>query len=199
MDIRVADNMFFLTIRFPLMPPELVENADLLLLLALGEDARADGQDGEAEPHIEHFGHDVAIFFVFHLLSIVLLAALFTPKNRLVHNRRTTRNASILSRMCLRSWHFMLMTSMLALTDSNCARSCRQSWWRMPICSSEAASLREAIQFYDANIKTGNEVLDVVLCEKAMTCQKDGRQKRWPSPDSISLDRSGAMPASPGR
>lgn len=38
----------------------------------------------------------------------------------------------------------------------------------------EAASLREAIQFYDANIKTGNEVLDVVLCEKAMTCQKNG-------------------------
>ena len=38
----------------------------------------------------------------------------------------------------------------------------------------EAVSLREAIQFYDANIKTGNEVLDVVLCEKAMTCQRNG-------------------------
>ena len=38
----------------------------------------------------------------------------------------------------------------------------------------EADSLREAIEFYDSNIKTGNEVLDVVLCEKAMTCQKNG-------------------------
>lgn len=38
----------------------------------------------------------------------------------------------------------------------------------------EVASLQEAIQFYDANIKTGNEVLDVVLCEKAMMCQKNG-------------------------
>lgn len=38
----------------------------------------------------------------------------------------------------------------------------------------EVASLQEAIQFYDANIKTGNKVLDVVLCEKAMLCQKKG-------------------------
>ena len=37
----------------------------------------------------------------------------------------------------------------------------------------EISSLQEAIQFYDANIKTGNEVLDVVLCEKAMLCQKN--------------------------
>lgn len=42
------------------------------------------------------------------------------------------------------------------------------------LTSEEISSLREAIQFYDANIKTGNEVLDVVLCEKAMTCQKNG-------------------------
>lgn len=38
----------------------------------------------------------------------------------------------------------------------------------------EVSSLQEAIQFYDANIKTGNKVLDVVLCEKAMLCQKKG-------------------------
>lgn len=38
----------------------------------------------------------------------------------------------------------------------------------------ELGSLREAIEFYDANIKTGNEILDVVLCEKAMMCQKNG-------------------------
>lgn len=38
----------------------------------------------------------------------------------------------------------------------------------------EAVSLRDAIEFYDSNIRTGNEVLDVVLCEKAMTCQKNG-------------------------
>lgn len=38
----------------------------------------------------------------------------------------------------------------------------------------EVASLQEAIQFYDSNIKTGNKVLDVVLCEKAMLCQKNG-------------------------
>lgn len=40
----------------------------------------------------------------------------------------------------------------------------------------EIASLQEAIQFYDSNIKTGNKVLDVVLCEKAMLCQKNGIQ-----------------------
>lgn len=37
----------------------------------------------------------------------------------------------------------------------------------------EVASLQEAIQFYDSNVKTGNKVLDVVLCEKAMLCQKN--------------------------
>ena len=40
----------------------------------------------------------------------------------------------------------------------------------------EVASLQEALQFYDTNIKTGNKVLDVVLCEKAMLCQKNGIQ-----------------------
>ena len=38
----------------------------------------------------------------------------------------------------------------------------------------EVESLREALQFYDSNIKTGNKVLDVVLCEKVMLCQKKG-------------------------
>lgn len=42
------------------------------------------------------------------------------------------------------------------------------------LTSEEVDSLRTAIQFYDANIKTGNEVLDVVLCEKAMACQRGG-------------------------
>lgn len=41
------------------------------------------------------------------------------------------------------------------------------------LTENEISSLQEAIQFYDANIKTGNEVLDVVLCEKAMLCQKN--------------------------
>ncbi len=42
------------------------------------------------------------------------------------------------------------------------------------LTASETDSLREAIRFYDANIKTGNEVLDVVLCEKAILCEKKG-------------------------
>ena len=42
------------------------------------------------------------------------------------------------------------------------------------LTESETDSLREAIRFYDANIKTGNEVLDVVLCEKAILCEKKG-------------------------
>ena len=37
----------------------------------------------------------------------------------------------------------------------------------------ELSSLREAIEFYDSNIKTGNEILDIVLCEKAMMCKKN--------------------------
>lgn len=42
------------------------------------------------------------------------------------------------------------------------------------LTSEEVEALQEAIQFYDSNIKTGNKVLDVVLCEKAMLCQKKG-------------------------
>lgn len=40
------------------------------------------------------------------------------------------------------------------------------------LTSEEIDSLRAAIEFYDSNIKTGNEVLDVVLCEKSMICQR---------------------------
>ncbi|MBQ4427592.1 MAG: sensor histidine kinase [Oscillospiraceae bacterium] len=39
---------------------------------------------------------------------------------------------------------------------------------------SEVEDLQRAIQFYDSNIKTGNDVLDVVLCEKSMVCEKNG-------------------------
>lgn len=41
------------------------------------------------------------------------------------------------------------------------------------LTDSETDALREAIRFYDANINTGNEVLDVVLCEKAVLCEKN--------------------------
>lgn len=38
----------------------------------------------------------------------------------------------------------------------------------------EVDALREASRFYDANIRTGNEVMDIVLCEKAILCEKSG-------------------------
>ena len=187
-----------------------------------------------SDPEISNL--DWAIFFVFHLLSIVLLAALFTPKNRLVHNRRTTRNVIILSIATVTLVNILICVSRVYEGESPmlnivtkvlyvgfsftiltiCAGIFSQSeqeeqigilhqLWRQDraqfesvkanmdvinmkchdlkhildkiedkLTGEEAASLREAIQFYDANIKTGNEVLDVVLCEKAMTCQKNG-------------------------
>lgn len=174
--------------------------------------------------------------FWFHLLSIVVLALLFTPKNRLVHNRRTTRNVIILSIATITLVNILICISRVYEGESPmlnivtkilyvgfsftiltiCAGIFSQSeqeeqigvlhqLWRQDraqfesvkanmdvinmkchdlkhildriedkLTGEEAASLREAIQFYDANIKTGNEVLDVVLCEKAMTCQKSG-------------------------
>lgn len=179
---------------------------------------------------------DWAVYFGFHLLSIVLLAALFTPKNRLVHNRRTTRNVILLSIVTVTLVNILICVSRVFEGESPmlnivtkvlyvgfsftiltiCAGIFSQSeqeeqigilhqLWRQDraqfesvkanmdvinmkchdlkhilgkiedkLTGEEAASLREAIQFYDANIKTGNEVLDVVLCEKAMTCQKSG-------------------------
>ena len=187
-----------------------------------------------SDPEISNL--DWAIFFGFHLLSIVLLAALFTPKNRLVHNRRTTRNVIILSIATVTLVNILICVSRVYEGESPmlnivtkvlyvgfsftiltiCAGIFSQSeqeeqigilhqLWRQDraqfesvkanmdvinmkchdlkhildkiegkLTGAEAASLREAIQFYDANIKTGNEVLDVVLCEKAMTCQKSG-------------------------
>lgn len=40
----------------------------------------------------------------------------------------------------------------------------------------EAEKLKEAMTFYDAAIKTGNDVLDIVLCEKKVLCEKNGIQ-----------------------
>ena len=40
----------------------------------------------------------------------------------------------------------------------------------------EASKLKEAMTFYDAAIKTGNDVLDIVLCEKKVLCEKNGIQ-----------------------
>ncbi|MBR4210619.1 MAG: sensor histidine kinase [Verrucomicrobia bacterium] len=36
----------------------------------------------------------------------------------------------------------------------------------------EVSDLRQAIEFYDSNIKTGNDILDVILCEKNLVCQQ---------------------------
>jgi len=178
---------------------------------------------------------DWIVFLGFHLVVIVLLSLAFTPKNRLVHNRRTTRNVILLSistvvlvniLICVsrvfegESFMLNMVTKVLYVGLSFtiltiCAGIFSQSeqeqqihilhqLWRQDraqfesvkanmdvinmkchdlkhildkiedkLTCEEAASLREAIQFYDANIKTGNEVLDVVLCEKAMTCQKN--------------------------
>ena len=146
---------------------------------------------------------DWTLFFGFHLLSIVVLALLFTPKNRLVHNRRTTRNVIILSIATITLVNILICISRVYEGESPMLNIVTKilyvgfSFTILTICAGiinmkchdlkhildriedkltgeEAASLREAIQFYDANIKTGNEVLDVVLCEKAMTCQKSG-------------------------
>lgn len=40
----------------------------------------------------------------------------------------------------------------------------------------ELQQLRAAVEFYDSNIRTGSEVLDVILCEKALLCQQNGIQ-----------------------
>ena len=117
-----------------------VEDADLLLLLTLGEDTRADGEDGEAEPHIEHFGHDVehgAFPFIY-------------PGNadQDIHQRHCGNGQ-----------------------DNDIA--CGAPVVNQPI--------------FGVNSAASN------------TMDSRWKPKRWPSPDSISLDRSGAMPASPGR
>ncbi len=179
---------------------------------------------------------DWAVFFAFHLAVIILLSVFFAPKNRLVHNRRTTRNVILLSIVTVTLVNILICVSRVFEGESPmlnivtkvlyvgfsftiltiCAGIFSQSeqeeqigilhqLWRQDraqfesvkanmdvinmkchdlkhilgkiedkLTGEEAASLREAIQFYDANIKTGNEVLDVVLCEKAMTCQKSG-------------------------
>lgn len=179
---------------------------------------------------------DWIVFFGFHLAVFILLALVFTPKNRLVRNRRTTRSTIILSiativlvniLICVsrvyegESFMLNLVTKVLYLGFSFtiltiCAGIFSQSeqeqqigiltqLWKQDraqfesvkanmdvinmkchdlkhildkiegkLTGEEAESLREAIEFYDSNIKTGNEVLDVVLCEKAMTCQKNG-------------------------
>lgn len=179
---------------------------------------------------------DWAIFFGFYLVIFILLSVVFTPKNRLVRNRRTTRNVIILSistmvmvniLICVsrayegESFMLNLVTKTLYASSSLtiltiCAGIFSQNeqeqqldilhqLWQQDraqfesikanmdvinikchdlkyildkvegkLTEEEATSLRKAIQLYDANIKTGNEVLDVVLCEKAMTCQKSG-------------------------
>ena len=179
---------------------------------------------------------DWVVFFGFHLLAFFILSAVFPPKNKLVHNKRTSRNVIVLSISTVALVNILICVSRvyegesfmlnlvvkvlyvgLSLTILTiCAGIFSQSeqeqqinilhqLWRQDraqfesvkanmdlinmkchdikhildkiedkLTCEEVASLREAIQFYDANIKTGNEVLDVVLCEKAMTCQKTG-------------------------
>ncbi len=179
---------------------------------------------------------DWAVYFLFHLVTYTLLSLVFTPKNKLIHNRRTTRNVIALSIATVTLVNVLICVSRVYEGESPmlnvvtkvlyvgfsltiltiCAGifsqseqeeqiSILQQLWRQDraqfesvkanmdvinmkchdlkhilgriegrLTEEETVSLREAIQFYDANIKTGNEVLDVVLCEKAMICQRNG-------------------------
>ncbi len=178
---------------------------------------------------------DWIVFFGFHLVVAVLLSLAFTPKNRLIHNRRTTRNVIILSvstvalvnvLICISRVYegeslmlnmvtkvlyvglsFTILTicaGIFSQSEQEQQLATLQQLWRQDkaqfesikanmdvinmkchdlkhilgkiegkLTEEEAVSLRDAIEFYDSNIRTGNEVLDVVLCEKAMTCQKN--------------------------
>ncbi len=173
--------------------------------------------------------------YTFLIVMYIILAHFFTPKSKLIHNKRTTRNVIFISvatvtlvnvLICIsrvyESQSFMLsmVTKVLYMGLAFtvllvCAGIFSQSekeqqiiilqqLWRQDkaqfesikanmdvinmkchdlkhilnkiggkLTEEEVLSLREAIEFYDSNIKTGNEVLDVVLCEKAMTCQKN--------------------------
>lgn len=42
------------------------------------------------------------------------------------------------------------------------------------LTESEISALREAIDLYDSNVKTGNEVLDVVLYSTMLKCMESG-------------------------
>lgn len=174
--------------------------------------------------------------YLFQIVMYVVLSQIFIPKNKLVHNKRTTRNVILLSvgtvmlvnvLICIsrvyegESFALAVITKVLYMgltltvllacagvlsqSEQEQQVSMLQQLWRQDkaqfesikanmdvinmkchdlkhilgkieskLTEEEAVSLREAIEFYDSNIRTGNEVLDVVLCEKAMTCQKNG-------------------------
>ena len=42
------------------------------------------------------------------------------------------------------------------------------------LTDAEIASLAEAIKIYDSNIRTGSEILDVILYQKQLYCEKNG-------------------------
>lgn len=176
------------------------------------------------------------LFFFFHVFMFWLLSVIFQPKGKLRHDKRTTRNLSLLSVITILTVNVLICIARVYEAESyamsiiikifcagfgvvvllSCAGIFSENekerqiavlnqLWKQDqaqfesikanidvinmkchdlkhiiskiedkLTVEETESLREAIQFYDANIKTGNEVLDVVLCEKAMMCQKNG-------------------------
>ncbi|MBP5253826.1 MAG: GHKL domain-containing protein [Lachnospiraceae bacterium] len=42
------------------------------------------------------------------------------------------------------------------------------------LSETEVRDLKRALEFYDSNIQTGNNILDVILCEKNLVCQERG-------------------------
>lgn len=110
------------------------------------------------------------IFSVVCMLFVLALIFIFLEKNRLSNDLEITEQLLMQEKRRYETAKDSVEAINMKVHDLKH----RLSEIENKLDEGEIASLKEAIKIYDSNIKTGNEVLDVVLYEKQLYCNKNG-------------------------
>lgn len=123
----------------------------------------------------EYRGDSFVLYIVIQVLSISYALMVLVLRYALLDSRRYRQELSIMEEIIDKEKkQYDSIRDNIDVINMKCHDLKHQlAKFQGKLTDQEIASLQEAITIYDRNIKTGNEALDVILCEKMLVCQKE--------------------------
>ena len=113
------------------------------------------------------------LFYRFYLITVAVLV-LFYCRQIAFHSRYRTEKAIIDQVLSEERKQYQQLKENIDVINARCHDLKHQlDDFSGKLTEQEVSELRNAMEFYDSNIKTGNEVLDVVLRLSQLSCEKE--------------------------
>lgn len=109
------------------------------------------------------------LFVIIYLFILVVRAGLFS-RGRISQELKITEQL-----LHQEKKHYESVKDNIEIINMKCHDIKRQlSSLQGKLTDEEIAALQEAVKIYDSNIKTGNEILDVIIYQKQLYCENNG-------------------------